>query len=94
MQSQQKNDRPVYPKRPAWLEKQQPALPVEIISPLPAIKLKSLASQTFSGTMFKNAMKDPIIHSMRKSSYYADDEKFAVIIVCRRYDKLRKMPDK
>ena len=34
-------------------------------------------------------IKDPIIHSIRESNYFAADEKLAVIVICRKYDKLR-----
>ena len=39
-------------------------------------------------------IKDPIIHSIRRSQYFSHDEKLAVVIICRKYDKLRTLPDK
>ena len=34
-------------------------------------------------------IQDPIIHSIRKSQYYAHDEKIAIVVVCSKYDKTR-----
>lgn len=31
-------------------------------------------------------IKDPIIHSIRKSNYFSADEKIAVVVICKRYD--------
>ena len=36
-------------------------------------------------------IKDPIIHSIRKSNYFDADEKVAVVVICKKYDKLRKV---
>ena len=36
-------------------------------------------------------INDPVIHSIKKSSYYKYDEKIALVIVCRKYDQLRKL---
>ena len=44
------------------------------------------------GNAHKNqhlVIKDPIIHSIRKSNYYCEDEKLAVIVVCSKYEKVR-----
>ena len=37
---------------------------------------------------------DPIIHSIRRSQYFNEHEKLAVVIICHHYDLLRKLPDK
>ena len=34
-------------------------------------------------------IKDPIIHSIRQSNYFAADEKLAVVVICKKYDQLR-----
>ena len=34
-------------------------------------------------------IRDPIIHSIRQSQYFNYDEKLAVVIICRKYEKLR-----
>ena len=31
-----------------------------------------------------------MIHSIRKSRYYLEDEKVAVVVTCQKYDKLRE----
>ena len=37
----------------------------------------------------KLVIKDPIIHSIRKSNYYIEDEKIAIVVICNKYDQLR-----
>ena len=39
-------------------------------------------------------VKDPVIHSIRKSKYYQEDEKVAVVIICQKYDQLRTVEGK
>ena len=47
----------------------------------PKLQNRLLAEETT-----KLVIKDPIIHSIRKSNYFDHDEKVAVVMVCRSYD--------